>query len=87
MFGFELAHENGAKFIYPAFGVTLRQNQREWYYSNLDAIFSSLKEKYIKHYGNSYQCLSPKANELWNLFQNRCDNYGILYQMHYRLEF
>ena len=25
-----LAHKSGAKFIYPAFGVTLRQNQRDW---------------------------------------------------------
>ena len=38
----KLAHENGAKFIYPAFGVTLRQNQREWYYDKLDKLFPSI---------------------------------------------
>lgn len=75
------AHENGARFIYPAFGVTLRQNQREWYYSKLDELFPSIKEKYIKHYGNDYECRSIKAEELWELFQCECDNKGILFKM------
>lgn len=77
----DLAYENGAKFIYPAFGVTLRQNQREWYYQKLDELFPSLKAKYINNYGNAYECRSLKAKELWSLFQNKCDAYGILYHM------
>jgi DNA repair photolyase len=77
----KLAHENGAKFIYPAFGVTLRQNQREWYYRKLDEHFPSIKRKYIQQYGNAYQCHSPKAKELWRLFQGECDRLGILYKM------
>lgn len=77
----ELAYESGAKFIYPAFGVTLRQNQRNWYYQKLDEIFPAVKEKYIKNYGNAYECRSLKAKELWNLFQCKCDNFGILYKM------
>lgn len=76
-----LAYENGAKFIYPAFGMTLRQNQREWYYKKLDEQFPTLKQKYMKQFGNSYECHSPKAKELWNMFQKECDNYGILYKM------
>lgn len=77
----ELAYQNGAKFIYPAFGVTLRQNQRDWYYNKLDELFPSIKEKYIKNYGNSYECRSLKAKELWSLFKNKCNEYGILYKM------
>lgn len=77
----ELAHQKGAKFIYPAFGVTLRQNQRAWYYEKLDELFPSLKEKYIETYGNAYECRSLKARELWRLFQDKCDQYGILYNM------
>ncbi|AEV69924.1 SPL family radical SAM protein [Acetivibrio clariflavus] len=77
----ELASQNGAKFIYPAFGVTLRQNQREWYYSKLDELFPSLKEKYIKSYGNSYECRSLRSKELWDLFKNKCNECGILYKM------
>jgi DNA repair photolyase len=77
----EFAHESKAKFIFPAFGVTLRQNQRAWYYSKLDEHFPSLKSKYIESYGNAYACHSPKAKELWTLFQLECDRRGILYKM------
>lgn len=75
------AHENGARFIYPGLGVTLRQNQREWFYNKLDALFPSLKEKYIETYGNSYECKSPRNKELWKLFSEDCKKYGILYKM------
>ena len=76
-----LAYDNGAKFIYPTFGVTLRQNQRVWYYKKLDELFPSLKQKYIDQYGNDYECSSPKSAELNELFQNECDKYGLLYKM------
>ncbi len=76
-----LAHENGAKFIYPAFGVTLRQNQREWYFKKLDEQFPALKNKYIQQYGYAYECRSPKAKELWRLFRKECDSCGMLYRM------
>ena len=75
------AAENGAKFIYPAFGVTLRQNQRIWYYQKLDEKFPGLKQKYIEQFGNSYSCGSPRAKELWQLFKLECDRQGILYIM------
>lgn len=77
----ELAQKNGARFIYPAFGVTLRQNQRDWYYKKLDELFPKIKDKYIKHYGNSYECRSPKAKELFDLFRAKCNKLGILYKM------
>ncbi len=76
-----LASENGAKFIYPAFGVTLRQNQRDWFYKKLDKHFPGLKHKYMKQYGNSYECGSPKARQLWQIFKQECDKSGILYKM------
>lgn len=77
----ELAYQSGAKFIYPAFGVTLRQNQRDWYYMKLDELFPSVKEKYIKSFGSSYECRSLKAKELWSLFQHKCNEYGIICKM------
>lgn len=75
------AHESGAKFIYPGFGVTLRQNQRDWYFKKLDELFPGLKEKYIKQYGNSYQCTSPIANKLWQLTKSECERLGMLFRM------
>lgn len=77
----EGAHKSGAKFIYPAFGVTLRQNQRDWYYDKLDKLYPSVKEQYITRYGNSYQCSSPNAKELWKIFRTQCDKSHILYRM------
>lgn len=76
-----LAYENGAKFIYPLFGVTLRQNQREWYYKKLDEHFSGMKQRYINQFGNDYECRSPEAKVLNQLFQEECDKFGILYNM------
>lgn len=76
-----LAYENGAKFIYPAFGVTLRLNQREWYYKKLDEHFPTLRQRYINQFGNAYECRSPKAKALSQLFQKECDRLGLLYKM------
>ena len=76
-----LAHENGAKFIYPAFGVTLRQNQRDWYFKKLDENFPGIKQKYIQQFRNDYECRSKNAKELWKLFKRECDRFGILYKM------
>jgi DNA repair photolyase len=76
-----LAYENGAKFIYPAFGVTLRQNQREWYYKKLDEHFPGMKQRYIDQFGNAYECHSPKAKVLSRLFQEECNKFNILYKM------
>jgi len=75
------AHASGAKFIYPAFGMTLRQNQRDWYYNKLDQHFPGLKQSYINRFGNNYECRSPKATMLWRVFQRECQRLGILYKM------
>ncbi|PKM72927.1 MAG: radical SAM protein [Firmicutes bacterium HGW-Firmicutes-16] len=77
----ERAHQSGARFIYPAFGVTMRQNQRDWFYNKLDELFPSVKEKYIKAFGNSYECRCPNHKELRELFRRKCEEYGIIYRM------
>jgi len=76
-----LAQENGAKFIYPAFGLTLRTGQREHFYSALDQQFPGLKEQYIKRYGDRYSCTSPKAKQLYARFAEACYKLGIRYKM------
>lgn len=78
-----MAEDAGAKFIYPAFGMTLRGNQREWYYQKLEELFpeQGLAEKYRKRYGNYYECRSPRAKELWHYLAEECGKRGIAYQM------
>lgn len=75
------AHECGVKIIYPAFGMTLRMNQRDHYYEKLDALFPGLSDKYRSRYGERYNCTSPNANKLWKVFAAECEKYGILYNM------
>lgn len=77
------AAQCGAKFIYPAFGMTLRENQREWYLAKLDALFpgEGLRAQYERQYRRDYRCVSRRAKELWGLFSKACEEAGILYQM------
>lgn len=77
----EQAAQAGARFIYPAFGVTLRDNQRDWYYTRLDERFPGMKERYVRQYGSRYSCTSPRAKKLWELFAQLCGRYGLLYRM------
>ncbi len=76
-----LAKENGAKFIYPAFGVTLRANQREYFYERLDELFPDKKGNYIRQFGNNYMCGSPDGKALGYALRNECDKLGLLYKM------
>ena len=76
-----LAYESGAKFIQTFMGMTLRENQRDYYYEMLDKNFKGLKYKYIKYYGERYDCVVLNYKELYKVFTNECDKYGILYNM------
>lgn len=76
-----LAHENGAKFIHTYMSVTLRENQRVYYYQQLDKYYPGLKEQYRKQYGNQYICKPKNVKELYQVFTKECKKYGILYQM------
>lgn len=75
-----LSAENGAKFVFSMGGVTLRENQREYFFEQLDKIFPKLKEKYITTYGNNYFC-HPLNKNLGQIFKEECEKYGLLYKM------
>lgn len=75
-----LSAENGAKFVFSMGGVTLRENQREYFYEQLDKSFPKFKEKYIRTYGNNYFCY-PLNKNLENVFKEECEKYGLLYKM------
>lgn len=77
----KLAYENGAKFIHTYMGMTLRENQRDYYFGKLDKNFIGLKEKYIKYYGDRYNCIVPNYKRLYKVFTDECNKYGILYNM------
>lgn len=77
----ELAASHHAKFIFPAFGMTLRDNQRDYYYYQLDHYFPGKRKLYEHRYHNVYSCDSPHAARLYKLFKTECQKYGIRYRM------
>ncbi|HEY4543174.1 MAG TPA: radical SAM protein, partial [Tissierellaceae bacterium] len=65
-------------FIYPSFGVTLRDNQRDYYFDKLDKSFPNLKDKYIKTYGNNYYCEVKNKKKLEDIFAKLNKNNEII---------
>ena len=60
-------------------GLTLREGNREYFYQQLDRLFPGLKQRYIREYGMTYEVLSPRNQELMDLFERRCEKAGILH--------
>ena len=60
------------------FGVTLRDGNREYFYSQLDQHFPGMKHKYIETFGTSYICNSPNHYALTEMFQRECRKHRIL---------
>ena len=75
------AHAADAKFIHTYMGMTLRENQRDYYYQKLNAYFPGLVERYEQRFENRYLCKSEYATELGKCFRKACKECGILYRM------
>jgi DNA repair photolyase len=59
---------HGGRFIIPWFGMSLRDRQREWFYTELDKRFPGLRAKYERRYGERYDCPAPNAARLGQVF-------------------
>ncbi|WP_405289630.1 radical SAM protein [Methanobrevibacter sp.] len=71
--------DNDVKGIFcHGMGLTLRDGNREYFYSKLDEHFPGLKEKYIEEYGNDYSIPSPNNDKLMGIFKKRTSEAGIL---------
>ena len=60
-------------------GMTLREGNREYFYEQLDKFFPGMKERYMQEYGDAYEVVSPNSQKLMQILQQRCENYGIIY--------
>lgn len=76
-----MAHEAGAKFIFASMGMTLRNGSRQYYYDKLNTLMLGLSPKYVKRYGTRYNCSSPRAKKLWEVFNQECERLGIITSM------
>ena len=59
-------------------GVTLREGDREYFYAALDKHFPSLRDRYIRTYGNAYEVPSPNAQKLTKILKDACRSNGML---------
>ena len=73
----EAVHRAGGRFIFPGFGMTLRDRCRTYYYEQLDRLFPGLALQYQRRYGERYGCSVPSARALEHLFGELCARYGI----------
>ena len=51
-------------------GVTLREGDREYFYTQLDRHFPGVKQRYIDAFGLNYDCNSPNGERLMAFFRN-----------------
>ena len=59
-------------------GMTLRDGDREYYYTALDEHFPGLRDRYVRTYGDSYVIRSPNADVLMRMFRSRCMEKGMI---------
>lgn len=60
------------------FGVTMRSGNREYFYGKLDEHFPGMKERYIKRFGDAYECSSDNSARLWSIFRQECRVHGVM---------
>ena len=61
------------------FGITLREGDREYFYEKLDEHFPGMKERYMRTYGDAYECRSPNNNKLMKMFKEECERHNIIH--------
>ena len=59
-------------------GVTLREGDREYFYSALEKNFPGLKYRYMSTYGNAYDVQSPDSAKLMRIMKRICKANGMM---------
>lgn len=77
----QAAKKSGARFVYPALGMTMRQGQREYFLARLEREFPGMRERYQKRFGTRYTCHAQNIKALWAVFASECERLGLLYSM------
>jgi DNA repair photolyase len=71
----------GATYIMAAFGMTLRDRQRAYYYAQLDRLFPGLRSQYERQFGNRYSASARNAKQLEQVFREACERHGLATRM------
>ncbi|MBN2048452.1 MAG: radical SAM protein [Anaerolineaceae bacterium] len=67
----------GVEYVLPAFGLTMRDRQRDYLYQQFDLLFPGLSDQYRRLFGNRYACDSPKAASLAAFTYRRMAELGL----------
>jgi DNA repair photolyase len=73
--------ESGGSYIVAAFGMTLRDRQRAYYYEQLDRLFPGLRQRYEQRFAERYYCPAEGAKRLEAVFREACASCGIATSM------
>lgn len=73
----ELSAKAGARFVVCFFGMTLRHGNREYYFQRLEEDFPGVRNQYLQTFGNAYECPSPHAEKLYQVFTDICRRHGL----------
>jgi DNA repair photolyase len=76
-----MAQAAGARYILPAFGMTLRDRQRAYYYDELDRLFPGLRVRYEKAFGERYSAPARNARRLGQVYAELCEQLGLATKM------
>ena len=59
-------------------GVTLRDGDRQYFYRQLYRHFPGMRERYVRAFGNSYHCPSPRETQLTAILREECGRRGVI---------
>lgn len=77
----EMTAAAGGRYVYLETGVTLRMNQRDYFYERIDGLFPGIRQEYERTYGERYRCVSPRHRQLRKVLAEACRRYGLLYKL------
>lgn len=70
----------GARFAVCFFSMTLRSGNREYFFDALQRDFPGVRDKYLRTYGNAYECTVPDAERLYARFKDECERLGLAWR-------
>jgi DNA repair photolyase len=73
----EAAAAHSADYIVPAFGVSVREGQRDYFVRQLDLHFPGVRQRYEQTFGWQYQCPARNQEELARVFYDACNKLGL----------
>ena len=77
----EATGDAGGQYVLAAFGMTMRDRQRDHYYTQLDRLFPGMRQRYEATFGDRYECPSPRTAALTRRFEADCRRRGLATRM------